>query len=179
MRQTGKQLLNDRRARPTGRRPPAMTSRNVRPVTKSITRKSAPSMPKSVTETQCGWARRLIARASVSNRLRNAFCAAIQGCRNLIATGRSSCTRSPRVDHAHGAGSNLGQDAIAILQHLADARIGWRGNVPDHPVRVTRPQIRWARAHKSFLTIKGAGGISYHRLPPAMTPRLSKKSRTA
>ncbi len=30
------------------------------------------------------------------------------------------------VDDAHRAGSDLGQDAIAILQHLADPRIGWR-----------------------------------------------------
>ena len=37
-----------------------------------------------------------MARASFSKRLKNVFCAAIQGCRNFTATGRPSCTRSPR-----------------------------------------------------------------------------------
>ena len=52
-------------------------------------------MPKSITETQWGCARRLIAFASFSKRERKAFCAAIQGCRNFTATGRPSWTRSP------------------------------------------------------------------------------------
>jgi hypothetical protein len=36
-----------------------------------------------------------MARASTSKRERNAFCAAIQGCKNFTATGRPSVTRSP------------------------------------------------------------------------------------
>ena len=68
----------------------------MRPVTKSMTRKGDPSTPKSITETQCGWLSRLIAFASFSKRLKNAFWAAIQGWRNFTATGRPSWTRSPR-----------------------------------------------------------------------------------
>ena len=61
-----------------------------------MTKYGTSTTPKSMTETQCGCDRRLIARASISKRFRNCSEAATSLWRNLIATIRCSPTRSPR-----------------------------------------------------------------------------------
>ena len=77
--------------------PASMTSRRFLPVANSITMYGVPSStPKSITETQCGWPSRLIARASSSKRRRNSLSVANGACRNFTATARPKGTRSPR-----------------------------------------------------------------------------------
>ena len=112
-----------RSARAGSSRPPASVSRSVLPVTKSITRYGVPSTPKSMTETQFGCCRRLMARASFSKRVEERLLRRDPRVQELHGHGAPELQALAAVHDAHGARRELRVEAVPALQHGADARV--------------------------------------------------------